>query len=233
MRSFSRVVVVVVVVVALLALPTGSAQSAAPPPSAIPRSAAASVTLRWTAPGDDETIGRATAYQLRYTNTPITEASFDGATPVVGIPAPGLPGSTETFTVSGLVPNQVYFFAIKTLDEAGNRSGLSNVVAYPSPVTVVEDSPAALSFSPPWPNPARNALRCAVALPRAAWIDVDAFGADGRHVRRLASGGHPAGRSEIVWDLRDEGGRRVPAGVYLVRARLGAGVWTRRAVVAR
>ena len=228
MRSFSRVVAVVVV---LHALPTPPAQSTSPPPSAIPFSAAAVVTQRWTAPGDDAMVGRATAYQLRYSNAPITEASFDGATPAVGVPAPGLPGSTETFTVSGLVANQLYFFAIKTLDEAGNRSGLSNVLAYPSPVTVVEDSPAALSFSPPWPNPARNALWCAVALTRAAWIDVDAFGADGRHVRRLASGGHPAGRSEIVWDLRDEGGRRVPAGIYLVRARVDDTVWSRRVAV--
>jgi hypothetical protein len=67
----------------------------------------------------------------------------------------------------------------------------------------------------------------------AAAIQVDAFGADGRHVRCLASGWRPTGHGEIAWDLRDEGGRRVPAGVYLVRARLGAEVWTRRAVVAR
>ncbi len=225
MRSISRVVSVVV---ALFTFHAPSARSASPP-----ESATASVALQWTAPGDDGMVGRATAYQIRYSIAPITEASFDGATPAVGTPAPGLPGATETFTVSGLVSNQLYFFAIKTLDEAGNRSGLSNVVAYPSPVTVVEDSPGTLSVSAPWPNPARNAMRCAVALPHGAWIEVDAFGVDGRLVRRLATGWHPAGPSEIAWDLCDAGGRRVPAGVYLVRARLGAGVWTRRVVVAR
>ena len=225
---------IVVVVFALFVLPGPFARSASPPESSTLWSAASIVTLRWTAPGDDGMTGRATAYQLRSSSVPITESSFDAATPIAGVPAPGLPGSTETFVVSGLVPNQVYYFAIKTLDEAGNRSTLSNVVPYPAPPpTAVGDSPTGLSFSPPWPNPARSQLRCDYALPQAAAIQVDVFGTDGRHVRRLASGWRPAGQGEIAWDLRDERGRQVPAGVYLVRARLGDGAWTRRAVVAR
>jgi len=229
-HSFGRMVVVVF---ALSMLPGPFARSASPPESAIPRSAASSVTLRWTAPGDDGMTGRAAAYQLRYSTAPIIESNFDAATPVAGVPAPGLPGSTETFVVPGLVSSQVYFFAIKTLDEAGNRSMLSNVAIYPAPPpTAVGDSPAGLSFSPPWPNPARDDLRCAYTLPRAAAIQVDAFGADGRHVRSLASGWRPAGHGEIAWDLRDGDGRRVPAGVYFVRAHLGHEARTRRAVVA-
>lgn len=230
MHSFGRTLAVVF---ALFIFPIPFARSASPPEAAIPRSAASSVTLRWTAPGDDGTTGRAAAYQLRYSNAPITESSFDAAAPIAGVPAPGLPGSTETFVASGLIPNQVYFFAIKTLDEAGNRSALSNVVPYPTSATAVGDSPAGLWFSLPSPNPARTELRCAYTLARAAAIQVDAFGADGRHVRRLASGWHPAGHGEIAWDLRDESGRAAPAGVYLVRARLDGGVWTRRAVVVR
>jgi Fibronectin type III domain len=225
---------IVAAVFVLFVLPGPLARSASPPESATLLSAATAVTLRWTAPGDDGMSGRATAYQLRYSMAPITEASFDAATPVAGVPAPGLPGSTETFMVSGLLPNRMYYFAVKTLDEAGNRSALSNVVVYPTaPPTAVGDSPASLSFSPPWPNPARSELRCAYALPRAAAIQVDAFGVDGRHVRRLASGWHPAGQGEVAWDLRDERGRPVPAGVYFGRARLGDATWTRRALVAR
>jgi flagellar hook capping protein FlgD len=192
--------------------------------------ATVSVTLRWRAPGDDGMVGRARAYLLRYSTLPITEANFNSATPIGGVPAPGLPGSTETFTVTGLIGNRVYYLAIKTLDDAGNWSALSNVAVYTS-VTGVEDLPASLSFSTPWPNPARGWLRCAFALPQGETVQVDAFGVDGRHVRSLASGWRPAGRSEVAWDLRDDAGNRVPAGVYLVRARLGVSLWTRRATV--
>jgi hypothetical protein len=190
----------------------------------------ASVSLQWTAPGDDGMVGRAQAYALRYSTLPITAANFGVATPVPGMPAPGLPGSAETVTVGGLAGHTVYYFAIKTLDDAGNWSGLSNVAIYPI-VTGVEDAPAVLSFSAPWPNPARGWLRCAFVLPRGEAVEVDAFGVDGRHVRRLASGWRPAGHGEIAWDLRDDAGNRVPAGLYLVRARLGASRWTRRVAV--
>lgn len=189
-----------------------------------------SVTLRWTAPGDDGMVGRAQAYLLRYSTLPITEANFNSATPVGGVPAPKLPGSTETFTVTGLTGNRVYYFAIKTLDNAGNWSALSNVATYPS-LTGVEDPPSSLSFSTPWPNPARGWLRCAFVLPRGETVQVDAFSVDGRHVRRLASGWRPAGHGEVAWDLRDDAGNRVPAGLYLVRARLGVSLWTRRVAV--
>ncbi len=87
-----------------------------------------SVTLGWTAPGDDSTTGRATRYDLRWANTPITDAStFAAATVVDPVVAPGPAGSLESFTIGGLTPATAYWFALVTVDEAGNRSVLSNV----------------------------------------------------------------------------------------------------------
>ena len=87
------------------------------------------VTLSWTAPGDDSTTGRATGYDLRWSRTPIvTAADHAAATPVAGLPAPSPSGSPETFTVGGLLPGTEHWFALRTLDERGNVSILSNVV---------------------------------------------------------------------------------------------------------
>lgn len=196
-------------------------------------SATASVTLSWTAPGDDGMVGRAQAYSLRYSLAPITESNFNSATAVAGLPAPAPPGSTESFTVGGLVPNTVYYFAIKTRDEAFNWSPLSNVLFLAIPTTGVGDAPTSTSFSSPWPNPARTSMRFTLMLSEASGVQVDAFGVDGRRVRRLADGRWPAGRWDLVWNLRDEAGNRVPAGIYLVRARIGNSLVTKRAVVAR
>lgn len=90
-------------------------------------STATAVTLAWTAPGDDGTTGQATSYNLRYSTSPITDGNFDSATAVTGLAAPASAGSTETTTVTGLQPSTTYFFALKTTDDAGNISALSNV----------------------------------------------------------------------------------------------------------
>src|SRR4029079_13010488 len=73
---------------------------------------AVSLTLRWTAPGDDSVFGRATLYDMRRSSTPITELNFNTAAQVTGLPIPGSSGTPETFTVSGLTSGVQYYFAL-------------------------------------------------------------------------------------------------------------------------
>jgi lysophospholipase L1-like esterase len=87
------------------------------------------VKLEWTATGDDGTQGTATSYDLRYSLNPITEANFLNATGVSGLPAPSIPGTLQSFVVTGLNPGKLYYFAIKVIDEAGNSSPISNLVS--------------------------------------------------------------------------------------------------------
>jgi hypothetical protein len=87
-----------------------------------------SVTLTWTAPGDDSLTGNASQYDLRVSNSPITSANFLAATRVTGVPAPAAPGISQSFTVPGLSPSTTYYFAILTADEVPNWSGISNLV---------------------------------------------------------------------------------------------------------
>lgn len=101
-------------------------------------STSTSVTLNWTAPGDDGTVGSATTYDLRYATSAAILQNWDGATPVSGEPTPAVAGSSEEFTVTGLDPGTMYYFAIKTADEVPNWSGISNVV---SAETGVEQAP--------------------------------------------------------------------------------------------
>ncbi|HDL04373.1 MAG TPA: hypothetical protein ENH25_09605, partial [candidate division Zixibacteria bacterium] len=88
-----------------------------------------SVTLNWTAPGDDGNNGTASQYDIRYSLNPITEANWGSATVVSGVPVPRPAGSQESFDVTGLEPSTTYYFAIKAADEVLNWSSLSNVVA--------------------------------------------------------------------------------------------------------
>ncbi len=90
---------------------------------------------------------------------------------------------------------------------------------------------AAVALGCPVPNPARvlASLELILADPGPARVEV--FDLAGRCVRSLANGDHAAGPTPIGWDLADGSGRRVAAGVYLVRATAAGATVTRRLVV--
>jgi hypothetical protein len=94
-----------------------------------PATTSTTVTLNWTAPGDDSTSGQAAAYDVRYSLSTITAANWASATQVTGEPTPKAAGGVEAYDVSGLTPNTMYYFALKTSDEAGNWSALSNIIS--------------------------------------------------------------------------------------------------------
>lgn len=100
------------------------------------------VTLAWTAVGDDSLTGTATSYDVRWSTSPITEANWAGAAAVTGEPAPAAPGTAQTYTVTGLARQVTYYFAAKVADDAGNVSALSNV---PSATTPDTKPPAAIA----------------------------------------------------------------------------------------
>ncbi len=86
-----------------------------------------SVTLTWTAPGDDGGAGTATAYDIRYFTTPITDSNWVSATLTVNLPVPSIAGTREVSTLTA-VPPGVFYIAIRTIDDQWQWSGLSNVV---------------------------------------------------------------------------------------------------------
>ncbi len=204
---------------------------AAPAPALIASSTP--FTIGWTAPGDDSVTGRAMCYDLRYSGLPLTAANFGQALQVVGLPAPAAAGTKEYFVVSGLTDSVPVYMAIKSADTSGNWSTISNVVTRPVQTTDVDPSALEVSFSLPRPNPARQSVRWVYSLPQASRVEVDVFDITGRHVHTVAGGTREAGRGDLFWDLHDDRGGPVEAGLYFVKARLGSKGWTTRLVVVR
>jgi hypothetical protein len=92
----------------------------------------ANITLCWTAPGDDGHVGRATDYEIRYTTIVPggdLELWWNSATAFLDQPVPENSGIEQCYSVSGLDQEQVFYFAIKACDEAGNWSQLSNIAS--------------------------------------------------------------------------------------------------------
>ncbi len=84
------------------------------------------MTLSWTAPGDDALQGELSGYELRYATTMLlTEQDFLAATEVAPGPQPASVNATQTFVVTGLDPDTLYYFGLRAKDGAGNLSVLA------------------------------------------------------------------------------------------------------------
>ena len=99
----------------------------------VAQAGATGMTLSWTATGDDGLVGRASSYEIRYSDKPITlehtdeSVTWDEATPASGMPTPNEPGSIETARVA-ISPEDApkhYYFAMKVLDNLGNASDMA------------------------------------------------------------------------------------------------------------
>jgi hypothetical protein len=89
-----------------------------------------SLLLQWTATGDPlggGTVGRASAYEVRYATVPLTAGNFSQGALVASIP-PDIPGSAQELLIGSLASNTTYYVALVVVDDSGNRSALSNVV---------------------------------------------------------------------------------------------------------
>lgn len=86
----------------------------------------ASITLSWTAPGDDGMSGNASRYDIRYSTQAIDESNFSAAPAIAQPPVPAPPGSSQSVVVTGLAPGTPYTFAIKAADEVPNWSTLAS-----------------------------------------------------------------------------------------------------------
>jgi hypothetical protein len=103
------------------------------PPSAITdlavtNTTSMSVDLIWTAPSDNSESGRAAAYDIRYSLDPITEETWAGAAEAAGTPTPSAAGVRDEFALTGLEVSTRYYCAIRSIDDAGNVSPMSNPV---------------------------------------------------------------------------------------------------------
>jgi hypothetical protein len=78
--------------------------------------------------------------------------------------------------------------------------------------------PARFELAQSRPNPFRTDTVIRYSLDRpASAARLAVYDIQGRLVRTLAAGASTAGAHVVVWDGRDDGGRSVPAGVYLYR----------------
>lgn len=107
------------------------------PPTAISdlevlSSTAQTAMLQWTTPADlrnDGSGGMVDEYDLRVSFDSITTQNFASAVVITSVPGLLPAGHVQQWPVDGLTPGATHFFALKSADDRGNWSALSNCVS--------------------------------------------------------------------------------------------------------
>ena len=137
-RGVLRATVLLVLLVCLLMLLTmWGCSSPGPdttPPAAVSDLAVAgtrdsSLTVTWTAPGDDDSVGTASAYEIRTHDGLFGRDVWDQATPIPDPPVPAPAGTVQEVTLTGFAPDSRHLCVLmKAVDEDDNWSDPSNIV---------------------------------------------------------------------------------------------------------
>jgi len=160
-----------------------------------------------------------------------TAAYVAGTTRFSAPPPPGpLFGASApvvvSFDATGAAPDQEFTAELRlgTADEPlpGALAGDTLRVRLHAHIATnggVTDTPTALRFAPPAPNPLRSTTRFAFDLPQPAMVSLAIYDPSGRRVAQLAQGEWPAGRHQLAWQPVREDGSTLPAGLYFASFR--------------
>jgi plastocyanin len=95
-----------------------------------------------------------------------------------------------------------------------------------NPATGIEEQqkPESFELGQNYPNPFNPETVISYSLPEQKAVTVKIYNASGQAIRTLFDGVRPEGRHDIVWDSRDDSGRKSPSGLYICRVKAGTDI---------
>jgi len=142
---------------------------------------------------------------------------------------PATPGSVTTtysFTdnVTGIKAPKIYY-RLKMADKDGNFS-YSAVVQ----VDYTKTNTDKITITP---NPLSNSTTISFSLSNTQKVSINIFDMNGRLVKTLLNSELQQGTHQLVWNVKDEKGNAVAAGIYFLRTQIENSVETKKIIVAR
>jgi len=104
---------------------------------------------------------------------------------------------------------------------------------YWEPVTAVPESPPPARLVGNHPNPFNPTTTIAFAVEHEQRVTISVFDVEGRRVATLANQTFSPGFHSVKWTGRDDAGRTVPSGTYLVQMETGDGAEARKISLVR
>lgn len=136
----------------------------------------------------------------------------------------GVPEGTGTtsWVVDQALSDATYWWRAYS-DDGTDRSPLMEGAWFVVMCTeVMEERPDMLALLPARPNPFGSQAELSFVLPSRQAARLAVYDIQGRLVRTLIDGEEGPGRVDVVWDGRDEDGRKVGSGLYLTKLEAAA-----------
>ena len=128
----------------------------------------------------------------------------------------------EAYTIANIFSRES--FADFTYDWIPDpMSDVTGVLDYPR-----GSIPETFDLGANYPNPFNPRTTIVYTLPRQAQVSLEIFNTRGQKVRVLVDKYQPAGIQTINWDVRDQSGKPLAAGIYLYRLQAGSFTATRK-----
>lgn len=151
-----------------------------------------------------------------------------------------IPAGQTSYLDTNLIPGATYFYKIRAASPGAEEANFTE----PLRIDVWVDIPTAIGAIPTgaapafllyagYPNPFNAATTIRLALPTPGPVGLRIYDISGRPVRDLPGELLTAGQHEMVWDGRDDAGRELASGVYLLRPQLGQKAMTRKVLMLR
>lgn len=131
------------------------------------------------------------------------------------------PGADEEIVFVAEQPMTVALVVHKNGSADAQASGTYQLELGTNVTDAPAAGPAATRLAAPYPNPFRGDAALRFDLARPGEVTLEVYDVLGARVRTLANGTWAAGRHSLSWDGRDDDGRAVSPGMYLVRLRAG------------
>ena len=143
-----------------------------------------------------------------------------------------VPAPTTTFVDASPPPGQVVHYRVSVVNTSGYGSGYSNQLTVGNPSSSARGGlPPADFLEQNLPNPFNPTTKIRFGMTSSGFVSLDVFDALGRRVKRLVAKVLPGGVHEVLWDGRNDRGRRVSAGVYFYRLETGSSSLVRKMVL--
>ncbi len=125
-----------------------------------------------------------------------------------------LPSSSPgSFIDCSVWPGTTFWYNLRAVDLAGIEESVGTLCP-----SVTTGGTLSLQLAHPSPNPATTEARLSFTIPHdPGKVELAVYDVAGRLIRKLEVDGLAPGAHELAWDCRDDEGRAVASGVYLVR----------------